>query len=560
MRKKDFLKALVAAGALCVALDSCVAVEAAPVSTPLDAGTIGATLDQEREWKPKEDAPEIEVNLGKVTGAQDETRITLKGLEFHCDDKSIDADAMREFGKSYMGKDVNISELQEMAATLTQKLHDDGYMTAIAYLPPQEITDGIVAVEVLVGHYGDTTYDNTSELVTSRADGFTYPTRRDKVIERSKLDKLLYILNDIPGVRAHAFLYPGEDEGHASIRYQLTTTETDGGYAYVDNYGSRFTGNWRWGASYYWNNLSHVGDQLQLSYLQSFGRGVYNYDIQYQLPVGNRGTFAGIEIYRTDYHLGREYYSLDATGESSGVRLFTRTSMKRTLNNNSFFLAEIDYSKLSDRVGDFDTDDQKHNLAFRFGYDGDYRNKHMAATYKLMHSIGHLSMDTDYASTYDSHNTAGTWQKTTLNVYDIHYLAPRLELHTTLRGQYAWKNLNSSEKMFISGYGGVRAFPQGESGGDHGVFVSTELRYQMDPHWTLAGYYDGGWVEYNRKALAGETNKTKSLQGVGLGLIWRGNGGSYARLDYAVPVGHRYSNAEGANVDGRLWFRFIQKI
>lgn len=562
--KMDLLKAAVLTSAIFAS--SGVAMPnayAAALTGGMDAGVIKSGLDQEREWRPHDDAPEVEVNLGEAKGEVSAVKIGVKGFNVTADDKKLDIDAMKAELNSHVTAEMTLTDLQNACAKLTDKLHADGYMTALAYLPPQEIVGGIVRVEVMAGHY-DTpkVWDNTSELTTSRADGLTWSSNHDRLIEKRRLDKQLYILNDIPGVRAHAVLYPGSDEGHAAVKYILTTTETDGGYIYLDNYGSRFTGKWRFGGSYHYNNVSHVGDQISVAYLQSCGANLRNYSASYSLPVGNYGTFAGIEYSKTDYHLGDVYYPLDARGTSTNWRLFTRSSMKRTLNNNSFFLFEVDYAKLSDCINAYDTDSEKHDIVFRFGYDGDYRDRRSASTYKLMHNIGHLTMETQNARESDDYKTAGTWQKTTFDGYNIYYPGKRLELHSNLRVQYAWDNLDSSEKFYISGYNGVRAFSQGESGGDSGVLFSTELRYQLDKerHYQLAAFYDLGYSRYIHRYPNGvaSADKNGSLQGVGLGLIYRSRGGTYARLDYAVPLGKSYSVSEGKDVNGRFWLRVIQ--
>ena len=107
--------------------------------------------------------------------------------------------------------------------------------------------------------------------------------------------------------------------------------------------------------------------------------------------------------------------------------------------------------------------------------------------------MGRMYMDSDYAKYFDYYDTDGFWQKTNLDIYHIQRLSNRVNLHASLLAQYAWHNLDSSEKFYIGGYNAVRAFPQGESGGDHGLLASLELRYQTgNPHFQLAAFYDAG--------------------------------------------------------------------
>ena len=535
---------------------------AAPVQGGIDAGSIQSDLDQQRDWVPRESDAEVKVDVQTVDPSQDNILVNVREVRLKVDDKAVTPEELAAVLKDESTGEKNFAQVQAMADKLTSYLHQQGYMTAMAFLPTQEIVDGVVTIQVMVGHYGKNTFDNTSELATSRAEGFAYPSREGKLIRRYSMDKLLLLMNDIPGVKAHGFLYPGSEQGTADVRYQLSTTEKQGGYIYSDNYGSRFSGRWRIGGSWHYNNLTHVGDQLSLSYLQSFNHLLHNYNLRYELPVGNYGTFAGIELYRTDYDLSEPYDRYGAYGVSDGARLFTRTALKRTRDNNLYFLAELEHNKLVDRYDAYNVESKKSTNVFRLGLEGDNRNARSASSYKVMHAVGRLSMDNDYAMEGDMYDTEGTWQKTVLDAYHIQRLQPRLDLHLRLKAQYPWSNLDSSEKIYIGGYNGVRAFPMGEAGGDKGLLGTVELRYQTGaPCWQLAAFWDGGWVQYNRNPLAYETDRSTALQGVGMGVIWRNpKSNSYARLDYAYPIGNRHSRSYGEDIGGTVWFRFVQQF
>ena len=549
----------------CVALSLLSTLVSAPafadnVAIP-DAGSVAAGVNQDREWKPKADEADVKVDLGQPTGKGAEIKLHVNQIRFIGATNIPEAD-LQALVAPDIKEDISVADLWKIAGKVTEYLHKQGYMASLAVLPEQEIKDNIVTIQVLLGYYDKVGFENESKMTTGRAVGLTHAARPDKLIERKPLDRALLILNDIPGVKGHAFLAPGGRQGTSNIIFRLTTTETDGGVAYIDNYGSRFTGRWRIGGSYHWNNISHVGDQIQIGYLQSFGRGIQNYDFRYELPVGNDGTFAGIEFFRTDYTLGEQYAKYDAYGVSHGWKLYSRTPLKRTLNNNLYFHFAISHTTLTDRMARIPQDSEKHGDALRFGLDGDSRNARSASSYKLMQTMGRMYMDNADAQRNDkSYQTAGFFQKTNLDIYHIQRLNSRFTLHASLTAQYAWKNLDSSEKFYIGGYNAVRAFPQGETGGDHGILGSLELRYQTgNPHFQLAVFYDAGWVKLNRDPLPNATNTTRHLAGAGIGVIFSDNGHSYARLDYAYPLSNRHSDTYGGNISGTWWFQFVQRI
>ena len=113
--------------------------------------------------------------------------------------------------------------------------------------------------------------------------------------------------------------------------------------------------------------------------------------------------------------------------------------------------------------------------------------------------------------------------------------------------------------MYIGGYSGVRAFPQGESGGDSSFLGTAEFRYQMDQNWALATYYDYGYTKYNKNPI-GNSAESRVLGGIGLGVIWRNSDKDYARMDYAVPTTDRYSYSEGNKTNGQWWFQWVHRF
>ena len=53
--------------------------------------------------------------------------------------------------RRYLGQYDSMRLLNKIAAGITKRYHDDGYVLAIAYLPPQDVTDGTVTIKVAEG-------------------------------------------------------------------------------------------------------------------------------------------------------------------------------------------------------------------------------------------------------------------------------------------------------------------------------------------------------------------------------------------------------------------------
>jgi hemolysin activation/secretion protein len=159
-------------------------------------------------------------------------------------------------------------------------------------------------------------------------------------------------------------------------------------------------------------------------------------------------------------------------------------------------------------------------------------------------------------------HTAGNYSKTNASLYHIQRLNNRLDLHASVTGQYAWKNLDSSEDFYVGGPDGVRAFPQGELGGDSGILGTLELRYRTGlPELQLTAFVDGARVEYDHDQMAGDTSDNiRNIFGVGLGLIYSKNRDWFAKFDWATPLGNHASTSEGENVHNAWWFRLVKQF
>ncbi len=63
-------------------------------------------------------------------------------------------DQIQAVTASYIGKQVTLKDLHEMADKITNIYRDKGYMTCGAVLPPQRIHDGVVEVRLIEGKTG----------------------------------------------------------------------------------------------------------------------------------------------------------------------------------------------------------------------------------------------------------------------------------------------------------------------------------------------------------------------------------------------------------------------
>jgi hemolysin activation/secretion protein len=130
-----------------------------------------------------------------------------------------------------------------------------------------------------------------------------------------------------------------------------------------------------------------------------------------------------------------------------------------------------------------------------------------------------------------------------------------VSLVAILTGQLARNNLDSSEKFYLGGSGGVRAYPSSEGGGSDGTMVNVDVRWRVRESWIVSGFYDWGVVTVNRdNAFPGGSARNRfNLQGAGLGLTWLGRDGKSVQAIWARRIGDNpNATFEGKDQDGSL--------
>jgi len=134
--------------------------------------------------------------------------------------------------------------------------------------------------------------------------------------------------------------------------------------------------------------------------------------------------------------------------------------------------------------------------------------------------------------------------------------------------QLASKNLDSSEKFYLGGANGVRAYLGSESSGaqgpllgsgSQGALIKVDLRYRVNSELSFAAFVDHGRVQQYKSALSSNAGpNVYGLSARGLSANW-GQSGYSLSLTWAQPIGSDpFRSAAVAAKDGtsrsnQLW-------
>jgi hemolysin activation/secretion protein len=185
--------------------------------------------------------------------------------------------------------------------------------------------------------------------------------------------------------------------------------------------------------------------------------------------------------------------------------------------------------------------------------------------YALTWSTGEIDIQTPAARIIDqaTAKSNGHYDKLGFRLRRLQRITDSLALSAALDGQFASKNLDSSEKMELGGMYGVRAYPEGEAYADEGYVLTLEARYllpkyseTMPGRMHLIGFVDTGSVTTHKRPWAAGPN-TRTLSGAGIGLSWTDPNNFMARAYYAVKLGSEKPTS-APDQSGRFWIQLVK--
>lgn len=466
--------------------------------------------------------------------------------------------------KDRVGKAQSLRDLQDAARTIADAYRDRGYF-ARAFLPAQDVADGIVRIRVVEGRFGrvirqdgDTRANGAfvEALVGSRlTPGEPY--------SMAALERGLLLANDLPGIDADGTLKAGTTPGTSDLALTVHDTPILTGSVGADDAGTRATGLYRGNAGLSLNGATGFGDQLSL-------RGIASARLSYgqagwTVPLGTNGWQGGVSATALRYRLGGSFKDLDG----HGVALTQGVNLSYALIRGSTESLRVRFAYEHGRYDDDLLDTALHRKRMNkasVGLTGDWSDGLGGgglSSYQLVLTSGALDLSrlaSDVALDDASARSNGHFAKISFDIQRDQALTTGLFLRGRAAGQWSGKNLDSSEQFALGGPGGVRAYPANEGLGDSGLLANLELHRPFTEGWAsgldLFGFFDAGLVRQHAHAWAGwnaggDAPNSYPLFGAGVGATYALARNFGVSLTAAVPVGaNQGSSVAGHNQDG----------
>lgn len=378
----------------------------------------------------------------------------------------------------------NLSNLRDKISNL---YIDKGYVTSRAYFKPQDLSTGIVDIDIFEGKIEKIEEEgvNTSTL---------YLYFEDRILNLRDLEVGIEQAQRLSSQKVDLQLIPGTKTGYTIVKIVgENISKPYYGNIGVNNLGTRKTGKNQISTNFVYENLLNINDIVNLN-LNSTNNILKDNNktlssmFSYSFPI-ERFLF-NVDLSHSNYkQLNKDEFgsSFQSDGMTNSILTGVNYKLFHTINHSLEIISTFEKKKNENYLNDVRLELQSYELdefgvGFKHSYLEDsynYYSKIMA--YKSFNgsSASFAKQDIDYSKYVLDLNFTKTFD--TQN---------QLKFNTNLRGQYSNKYLFGTEEIAMGGVYSVRGFNQSGLSGNSGFYDRNELsvRYLIDENIIISPY------------------------------------------------------------------------
>ncbi|MEA5489844.1 MULTISPECIES: ShlB/FhaC/HecB family hemolysin secretion/activation protein [Pseudanabaena] len=438
---------------------------------------------------------------------------------------------------------ITFSELLKARSQVTDLYISRGYITSGAFIPTQNLQNGVVQIQVIEGGLEDIKVTGVERLspdyVRSRMNIATgAPLNRDRLIQALQVLQINPLIASIS-----AELSAGTRAGQNILEVRLKEAKSLEVQLSLDNNRAPSVGSLRRKVQISEANLTGLGDTLNIAYSNTDGSN--SYDLSYMLPINPyNGSIAFAFNNGNSNVLEKPFNILDIYANSTSYDLTFRQPIEQTPSQEIAigFTASYRESLTSLLKIPFplsagaDDNGVTKTTVLRAFQEFTQRSSQSVISLRSQFSLGLGGvLGSNLNTTFpDSRFVSWRGQSQYVNL-----LAP--DTFLLLRGdlQFGDRALLPSEQIGFGGQDTLRGYRQDVLLGDNGLNLSAEMRVPIlrVPEWEgllqLVPFIDAAAVW---TSSGGANSSSNTLLGTGLGLRWRIGNTLDVRLDYGIPL------------------------
>ncbi|MCR4337443.1 MAG: hypothetical protein NUV91_06520 [Candidatus Omnitrophica bacterium] len=454
----------------------------------------------------------------------------------------------------YKNRELTFGELKKTTQIITEAYKEKGYFLARAFLPVQEILEGVITIQIVEGYLGEIFFEGGEARQHAFLKKFIHPAHRG-IIHYRKLLRSLLIVNKHTNMKVKAVFREGKRPQTVDIVLIMSDRKDFSAGASYDNYGSRFVSRHRNSVRAGKNNFLFAGDRVSFN-----ATGGNPWDklsaagVDYTSFLNSSGTYATTSYSWLDFNAQRQFRVLDVGGRSHVGSLQIVHPLLESVTSSFEALTGFHYKEVQNfLLGDISSYDRLRIV--EFGFRGDHLDSWSGRNIYSLNGFLGIANFWDGSLNNDPRasrvGAGGKFQKGVFQLERIQKVTSDVFFLFRSTSQVASDALPVAEQLSIGGATTVRGFPQSEALGDWGQIASFEARIappflaekqflwlkgtKVKNMFQLTGFYDYGRVVL-RNPLAGE-HRYHELMGAGVGAIFFYEDDFNVKVDYGYPVG-----------------------
>jgi hemolysin activation/secretion protein len=385
-------------------------------------------------------------------------------------------------------KKVGLESLREAAVKLETKYRERGYFLVRVFIPPQQVKDGIFKIKIVEGYINEVFIQGSDDKMNERIEKFALQLTAYKPLSLATLERVLLLLNDLPGVSGTAVLRQGaelgasdllvtvnplptsqaitvgnenaKDVGPASINYNLNVTEP------LDLPG-------------FWNlNLTQAGDLVHSE--------LYALSTRYSQAIGKDGAVWSVGLTASQAYPGLYLAYLNIVSTSTAINPKLHYPLMRTRESSIYIDTGLSFNRSqTDIKSTLSTSAVRTNVAEltpSWNLDGwmDGTQTLSLSVFKGFQGFGsNLASDAlAFSSPFNP-----DFLKFDYSFQRTQQLPKNFSIQLNISGQFTRDKLPSAELASYGGQSSGRGYDSGAISGDRGIGFLFEVRRDTDLAW-----------------------------------------------------------------------------
>jgi hemolysin activation/secretion protein len=415
----------------------------------------------------------------------------------------FDEDDFEDLIEPYLNKCNGLKNLSNLKDKISNKYIDKGYVTSRAFFKLQDLSDGVIDIEVIEGKIEKIINENinTSNLYTSY-DG--------KILNLRDLEVVIQQAERLHSQNLDLQLIPGTKVGYTIVKIvNNSNVKPYFGNIGINNYGTKKTGRYQIYNNFNYENLFGINDILELN-INSTNNILKNNDntlgtsLNYSFPY-DRFLFNFFYNYSNYKQINSDEFNdlFQSDGNNDSLGLDISYKLYHSLKHTLELLLNCQKKETENLLNDVRLDLQSYSstslgLGIKHSYKGDSFDYYS----KFLINQG-LSGESDEYAKQEIDFTKYVLDLGFNKYFDT---SNNLKYNFYLRGQSSNNNLFGTEEISIGGVYSVRGFNNTGLSGNRGFYSRNELsvQYNLDDY-VLVPYLglDYGYVPQNENNLGG---------------------------------------------------------